>query len=318
MSGLAPSAARRVLALYERSVPGIATAPLVVVPHAVVAFVWFVGDSHVLRAREIDGAGGEADFAAEQELLERARALFPWRLPVPLPAGDDAPYVISGGLLWTLCERLPGEILSPRRAPERLDDGLARRLVGLLRTFHAYTCGRLGKGDPGRVVREARANLALAAGELTPPQRARLEVARVRVMSAALSFEAAQLALVHGDFHYGNLLIDGDAKLTGVIDLHRCRVGHPLEDLGYTAMMLMRGSTRGKGGEGLCSSLRDTIYDWYSGEDGLTAGRRLYHEYVLLAALSDLVLFKRAANLPQREPHVAAQLELLSKLATKA
>lgn len=302
------SVRRDVLARFRTAAPGAVDGPMYAPAHAAVAFVWVVDGRWVLRARA-DGPTAAARLLDEQALLARVRPLLPYALPLLLPPDDGGPpFVRAAGLLWTVHAALPGAVRWPWQALEQALDADRRRLVRLLRDLHDRTRGRLGAGDVGGVVRTARAHAARFDETLGATTRKRLDKAFARVMYNAVNFEEADLAFVHGDFHYGNVLLDEQGDVSGLVDLDGCRVAHPLEDLGYTAMMLVR---RTDGGPARLADL-DRIWAWYGAPAEL---RILYPDYVLFYALFDVALFEDAVNLPDRERYVRLQRELLDELA---
>jgi aminoglycoside phosphotransferase (APT) family kinase protein len=301
---------RALLARFPDAAADAARGSLRAPAHASLAFVWFVADRWVLRGR-VDGPAVADELGREQALLERVRPLLPYALPTLRLADAGVPWVRHGGFLWTVHAALPGEVLFPWQALEDAPDDGRRRLLRLLRELHDRTRGRLGAGDPGAVVRTARANAARLGDRLSAGARKRLDKGFARVMYNAVSFELADLAFVHGDFHYGNLLLDEAGRATGLIDLDWARIAHPFEDLGYTAMMLVR---RTDGRPHRVADL-ERIWAWYGGDEAL---RILYPDYVLFFALFDVVLFLEAASLPDRERYVRAQLALVEALAAHA
>lgn len=300
---------RAILGGFPPTAAEAGSLPLRAPAHAAVAFVWLVGERWVLRGR-LDGPAAAEDFAREQALVAQVRPLLPYPLPAPCPTAAGALYVRRGGLLWTLHEALPGHVLHSWQALEGAPDADRRRLVRLLRDLHDRTRGRLGPGDPAAVVRTARANAERFADRLSAAARARLRKAFARVMYNAVSFEPADLAFVHGDFHYGNVLLDEAGRVTGLLDLDWSRVAHPLEDLGYTTAMLVR---RTDGGAHRLADI-DRIWAWYGAAEAV---RILYPDYVLFYALYDVALFEDAPNLKDRERWRRVQLDFVEALAAR-
>ena len=278
--------------------------------HAALAFVYVLDDRFILRGRPFDSAT-VASFEAEQRLLHRLRSgLVPWSIPRPLPTRDGGRFAVQDDIFWTLHEALPGRILCPWQTLHQLDSAALENLVTTMRRLHDLTRGRLSGGVPERFPAGVRRDLEHAGDPPSARARMRVELALHRIEQQARSFEAHQLAFVHGDFHYGNLLLDDDGRVTGLIDLDWCRVSHPLEDLAYTAMMLLRDYDRGVPR----LELLQPIADWYGVEP---YERDLFHEYLLLYTLYDVQVFRQAINLAQRDMYLEHQLDLLETLCAR-
>ncbi len=92
-----------------------------------------------------------------------------------------------------------------------------------------YVMERLeGETIPRKLLRDerferARPRLARQCGEI---------LARLHAGDPARATEPSKLAVVHGDFRNGNLLVDEEG-VRGVLDWELCHVGDPMEDLGW-------------------------------------------------------------------------------------
>jgi uncharacterized protein YyaL (SSP411 family)/aminoglycoside phosphotransferase (APT) family kinase protein len=278
-------------------------------PHAAIARVWLLGDRYVLRARSLGPATLDA-FDRETALLDRARPLLPYAAPDPLAADDGLRCVVADGSLWTLHRALPGRAGTPWQELHRAPDDERRRLVEALKALHDATLGRLGPGDPGWIVRDVRARLEDVRGLLSSDTAARLDAAMARVEEAAGRLEPGGLVFVHGDFHWGNLLADDLGRVTGMVDLDWCRVASPLDDLAYTAMMLVRDYD---GGVARLADV-DRILAWYGLERGEVGP---FLDRFLLYALFDVHLFRHADGLPDRERYVRFQVTMLEELCRR-
>jgi aminoglycoside phosphotransferase (APT) family kinase protein len=279
-----------VLRRYGRACPGVADLPRHRPDHAAIARVWMLGDGLVLRART-GGPGVTAAFGRERRLLQRAGPLLPWGLPATLAADDGRFHVRHGGALWTLHRALPGRILRPWQDLHRAPDDERERLLVTLRELHRRTSGRLGPGHGGWLVADVAPRLDAVSGRLSEGacRRARAALERLARRPSGLPG-----AFVHGDFHGGNLLVDDQGGVTGLVDLDWCRVGDPVEDLAYTAMMLVRD------GEGRAPRLEDLprLLGWY-GLPGPAEGA--FADAFVLYAVFDVHLFLGARGLPDRE-----------------
>lgn len=277
--------------------------------HAAIARVWLLEDRFVLRARAL-AADTLREFHREQALLELARPVIPARLPAPIASADGARYVIHGDALWTLYHQLPGRIRCPWQTLHRAPESERRCLVTSLRALHDATRGKLNPVGSDWVLRGVRARLDPVAPLLSTTARVSVERALSGVAAARTRFGRSQCAFVHGDFHWGNLLVDDHGEVVALLDLDWCRVGHPLEDLAYTAMMLLRDydSPTPRFDE------LDRILDWY---DPQGVDRSLFDEYLVLYALFDVHLFWAAADLTDRSRYLQYQLWFLEALTQR-
>lgn len=306
----------RIQAAYRATLPGLDALPARRPAHAAVAGVWILGPgpspgaaTYVLRSRALDAGTVEA-FRRETDLVDRLRGVLPLRLPDPLPADDGRRCVPDAetGALWTIHAALPGRIVRPWQALHLAPDGERRALVVALRALHDATRGRLGPPDPAWIVRDVRARLARAGSMLSARSASRVRAAVDRVEASGRDLDPDRLAFVHGDFHWGNLLVADDGRVDGLLDLDWCRVSDPLEDLAYSAMMLVRNCD---GGPWRLDDL-DRVVAWY-GPGPLDTGR--FRDLFLLYAFFDAVLFREATGLPDRERFVRLQLDLIARLA---
>lgn len=273
--------------------------------HAAVAFVYLLDDRWVLRARDL-GPGTVEAFHRECRLLDGVRESLPWALPVPLPTGDGRLHLVDQGRLWTLHRALPGSIVCPWQALHREPVASKQKLITSLRALQDTTRGRFGEGDPGYLVRDVGERFRAIRDLLSPRTRVRVEKALRGVDRAARGFDQADLVFVHGDFHYGNLLVDRHQEVTGLLDLDWCRIGHPLEDLAYTAMMLLRDFDA----TGTPVDM-DGIQGWYGLDREL---RGLFADYLILYAAFDVHLFRHAGNLDRRDFFLEHQVRLTERL----
>lgn len=184
-----------------------------------------------------------ADQVAQTEDAALRRILEHSGLPVPTPIaqgviGDDArPY-----LLMTY---LPGDRWADRRG---LLSGTQTRVLAahaarLLRRLHAITGRRFGSllqpehASAWASVRRRYTTLATEYGG-TPDVVSRMDSLIHASRDAINTCHLA--ALCHNDFIDGNLLItmDGQAAITGVVDLETANWNDPLADLAVTARHL--------------------------------------------------------------------------------
>lgn len=159
-------------------------------------------------------------------------------VPVPRTLGvchdtdvNDAPfYVMSyvdGVVLDTQDKALPMAVEQRRAASEHLIDVLAE--------LHAVDIDAVGLGDlakrEGYVERQVRRWTGQWEKSKTRDLPAVDEVAR---RLAANIPEQQGVTIAHGDYRFGNCLVDTDAaKVVAVLDWELCTLGDPLADVGY-------------------------------------------------------------------------------------
>ena len=145
-----------------------------------------------------------------------------------------------------MTERVPGESL-PRRILHQAaslpggGDSLAAGCAEALATLHALEPGafpdgldRLDPAQPAAHYVERLETLLDALPHAYPVLRAGIVWLRSNVPKPP-----PRLALVHGDFRNGNLLVDA-ARLAAVVDWELAHAGDPMEDLAYLCLRCWR------------------------------------------------------------------------------
>ncbi len=164
-------------------------------------------------------------------------------------AGLPVPEVLHVDTSRSVCpydamvlSRMPGMSLERRwkdleSAPR---ETLAVEVGALLRTVHAIRPGGFGElalpaGERHATfatyidaLRELRVADALRVGAIEEQHAARVRAAFAAAGDALAEVGAA--SLVHGDYHFGNVLVEG-GRVTALLDLEWSRAGDPLEDL---------------------------------------------------------------------------------------
>lgn len=275
--------------------------------HASLAQVYLLDDRLVLRARPAIPGVTDA-LAAELALVDRVRPLLPARLPDPLPTADGRRFVLQGPALYTLHEALPGRIARPWQQLGSAPGPARRELVALLRRLHDATRGRLPGGEASWLAVELATRLPIVRSRLSPGALAAVEAALGRV--AAAYPDAPDRAFVHGDYHPGNLLVDGEDRVTGILDLDWCRMGDPLEDLAYTTMMMMRDYA-------VDAVRRDALAEASVAYDLPPIDQPRLADLVLLYASFDVHVFATAGPFPGRERFLAFQIDMVEQLALR-
>jgi aminoglycoside phosphotransferase (APT) family kinase protein len=168
-------------------------------------------------------------------------ALLPWlalRLPLPIPRPDYAG-APSAPFPWPFAgyRMLAGRTLAEARVSTAAREGLAAPLGRFLAATHAIPAAAARERGAGPDAYE-RLNVKLR----RVPTAERLEliarrgIAVDRAAIEAVLDQAPDVApradvLVHGDLHAGQLLVDDDHALSGVIDWGDVHLGDPAVDL---------------------------------------------------------------------------------------
>src|ERR671924_707512 len=148
---------------------------------------------------------------------------------VPAPRVDIIEYEpVVDGRPFILMERSEGdriEAVAPRERPH----GIAASAIRVLKQLQALPVAQTGIGEEdamplsaemmrwGMLMQRTPQELTARAGELGDLLTARVP-------------EPGAPTLVHGDYHYGNMLFRG-AEVTAVLDLEIAQIGQPLLDL---------------------------------------------------------------------------------------
>jgi aminoglycoside phosphotransferase (APT) family kinase protein len=189
----------------------------------------------VLR-RDPPGRVGEGDRGLEFRVVRAAHAA---GVPVPRPHWSCTDLDVLGTPFYVM-DFVPGEALPRRLLRDERYAGAREKMTGQLAAI-AAAIHRLPLGGP-----ELRGLAAPPAGR----SPAEVELERVAKGLRALAAEphpaldlaerwlrarlprAARSALVHGDFRVGNVLFD-EGGVRALLDWEICKVGDPVEDLGW-------------------------------------------------------------------------------------
>jgi aminoglycoside phosphotransferase (APT) family kinase protein len=176
---------------------------------------------------------GPADVVRQGRIMAALHAV---GLPVPaIPVLTSDPVV--DGRPFVLMEAVAGERIE-KAGVEHQPLDIARSAVDVLKRIHALPLDQTGIRDEAPVglnaemlrwlwlMDRAPEELTLRAGELGGLLSARVP-------------EERPPALVHGDFHYGNMLFRGH-EVVAVLDWEIAQVGQPLLDLGCLCIVSHR------------------------------------------------------------------------------
>jgi aminoglycoside phosphotransferase (APT) family kinase protein len=168
---------------------------------------------------------GPADIPRQARIMA---ALHAEGLPVPAVVATSADPVVDGRP-YVLMEEVHGD-----RVEQAIDGGsnplqLASSAVDVLRRFQAVPCERTGIGGEDPMPLEGEVSrwtwlMDRAPSELTQraPRLAQLLVEKQPRPSPPV--------LVHGDYHFGNMLFDS-GRVAAVVDWEIAQLGQPLLDL---------------------------------------------------------------------------------------
>jgi aminoglycoside phosphotransferase (APT) family kinase protein len=159
-------------------------------------------------------------------------------VPVPRTMGvctdlevNDAPFYVMthvDGVVLDSAERAAPMTVGKRRIA-------GEHLVDVMADLHAVDVDEVGLGNlakrDGYVERQVRRWTTQWDQSKTRELRSIDEVARR--LAAKLPVQVG-VSIAHGDFRFGNCLVDIDTgRVTGVLDWELCTLGDPLADLGY-------------------------------------------------------------------------------------
>jgi aminoglycoside phosphotransferase (APT) family kinase protein len=152
------------------------------------------------------------------------------------PTFAGGPFFVTGRVAG---ETIPRQVLRLVERDPALGPRLARQCGEALARLHAADPGahpRIPKpaGDP--IATTLRAVEALVRDLLQPSPAFTLAL---RTLERERPAPPARLAVVHGDFRNGNLIV-GEDGLRAALDWEICHVGDPMEDLGWLCQRMWR------------------------------------------------------------------------------
>jgi aminoglycoside phosphotransferase (APT) family kinase protein len=225
----------RAIELIESQFPALAPAALEPLGVGWDNTAFVVNGSHVFRfpRREV----ASPLLAAEASLLPVVARHLPLPIPVPTLRGQPSARYRWPFLGYAI---LPGRTACRFRLDQAQRTRLARPLGQFLSALHAFpvevavaqgaggdTIGRLDL--PSRLPRASQMLESTSLkGTLDPGL---VQRARALIGASATIQAPARRALVHGDLYARHLLLDDQARLTGIIDWGDIHVGHPAVDL---------------------------------------------------------------------------------------
>jgi aminoglycoside phosphotransferase (APT) family kinase protein len=201
-------------------------------------FTYFVdlddGTRYVLRLPP-PGAriAGPADVVRQGRVMA---ALHAAGLPTPaIPAMSEEPVI--DGRPFVLMEAVDGMRIEETGEQERPRD-IAASAVAVLKRLHALPIDRSGIG--GEEPTSLQAEMMRWAWLMQrAPEELTTRAGELGGLLAKDVPEAREPTLVHGDYHYGNMLFRG-AEVVAVLDWEIAEIGQPLLDLGCLCIVSHR------------------------------------------------------------------------------
>jgi aminoglycoside phosphotransferase (APT) family kinase protein len=226
---------------HELGRPGLRVTAVEPIPEGHSGFTYFVtvdgGDGPTRYVLRLPPPGariaGPADVVRQGRIMSALRAA---GLPTPaIPAMSSDPVI--DGRPFILMEAVEGERIEKVATEQKALD-IASSALGVLKRLHALPLDTTGIGDEESVglqaemmrwamlMQRAPEELTIHAGELGGLIAVQLPVERAPT-------------LVHGDYHYGNMLFRGP-EVVAVLDWEIAQIGQPLLDLGCLCVMSIR------------------------------------------------------------------------------
>jgi len=287
---------------------------------------WFLdwGDRRLVLRKKPSGPILPGAHAVERE-FRVLRALAATDVPVPRALWLEQDARVLGTPFYVM-ERLEGRVfadatlpgLSP---PERRDVYLdmARTLARL----HRVRPGEVGLADFGRpgsyferqIARWGRQYRDSPGGPIPALDRLALW------LEANLPADDGAVAIAHGDFRLGNLMIHPtEPRIVGVLDWELATLGHPLADLGFCVIPWHSsaeeyGGLIGTGWEGSGIPSREEFLAEYHAHAGPTPPLAPFH--VAFALFRFAVIFRGIADRARAGSAASAGAEALGPLAER-
>src|SRR5487761_92940 len=242
--------------------PGLRVISIEPIPEGHSGFTYFV---HI-----DDGAGPRRDIlrlpppgariAGPADVVRQGRimaALHAAGLPAPaIPVLTTAPVV--DGRPFVLMDAVEGSRIEKAGIEQRALD-IAGSAVHVLKRLHALPLEQTGIGDEAPVTLQAEMLHWLWLIERSP-QELTTRAGELGSLLAGCVPREREPTLVHGDYHYGNMLFRGPEVVT-VLDWEIAQIGQPLLDLGCLCIVSHRRKYEGAPNPG--GSIDVAIEDMY-------------------------------------------------------
>lgn len=185
------------------------------------------GDGWIYRFPRLD----RAEYERELVILKRLAGKLPVRTPDVVWTGR-----LNAFAAYRTIDGAAADCEALRRAPNEVRRATARSLADFLVAMHGSLDeterAELGIGtqDPQAIVAE----LEEALPTLPPPTRDRLRALLAAYQQTELAAPESRPVVLHGDFHFGNLVLDQPTGVVaGVWDFSCVEYGNPASDLRY-------------------------------------------------------------------------------------
>jgi aminoglycoside phosphotransferase len=195
--------------------------------------------------------------AIAADLVEHHRRLLDAGLPVPEVVADDAGtgLIVMAELTGPTLRDLLKSRTRPWPAPAEFLD-LSRRLAGAV----------LPSARPVRSrTADAAAHAAMLATVL-PEQAARLTNLSATFGALQPESDARPRAIIHGDLHEGQIVVDESGLVRGLLDIDDVGPGDPLDDLATSLAHLRFRASTTAGGDADLDNYADDLRLAYAGE----------------------------------------------------
>lgn len=181
---------------------------------------------------------GPADVVRQGHIMAALNAA---GLPVPaIPAMSPDPVI--DGRPFVLMEAVEGARIEKIASQQQALD-IATSAVNVLRRFHSLPLDKTGIGDEESVGLQSEMMRWAMLMQRAPEELTQRAGQLGGLLAAQTPVERAP-TLVHGDFHYGNMLFRGP-EVVAVLDWEIAQVGQPLLDLGCLCTMSIRRQYQG-------------------------------------------------------------------------
>jgi aminoglycoside phosphotransferase (APT) family kinase protein len=176
---------------------------------------------------------GTADVVRQGRIMA---ALHDAGLPAPaIPAQSSEPVV--DGRPFVLMDAVDGSRIEKTGVEQRPLD-IAGSAVSVLKRLHALPLAQTGIGDETPVTLQAEMLRWLWLIERSP-QELTTRAGELGSLLAGRAPSERKPTLVHGDYHYGNMLFRG-SQVVAVLDWEIAQIGQPLLDLGCLCIVSVR------------------------------------------------------------------------------
>ena len=181
-------------------------------------------------ASAVTGTSVKVEYAL-MEKISRAGVL----MPTPLHLTGDGP---AGGA-FMLMAFMQGAVVGDLFGPPT-GEHLAIALAGQLARLHSLSADTFAEVPDVEVRDRSAPQLATRLARFTSTHKVfgfacPILAEALNRLAATIPYDAAPLAIVHGDLGFHNMLVE-DNRLVALLDWEFAHLGHPAEDLGYIRM----------------------------------------------------------------------------------